>query len=242
MFHGPKWGIFALNGQPVVTGSVMGVSYRKEYRVASYPIEDGGFRNYNKVEGPYEARVVFAVDGSTPLGAYLTGPVANVANRHSVLQSIEAALSVTDLFAIVTPEFTYTAANIVYFDYDRSWRGMSKSSSMLLLEVGAQQIRLAPPGAFTNATVAAPSGADSQNAGTVQTQNPTKGQLPLSSNDSDAQSKGTVTVGPAIPTDMVPDVYSYRPPPSASSFGNPTDEGLFGPSTVGPSAINFGQM
>jgi hypothetical protein len=125
---------------------------------------------------------------------------------------------------------------------------MNKSSSMLLLEVGAQQIRLAPPGAFTNATVAAPSGADSQNTGTVQTQNPTKSQLPLSSNDSDAQLKGTVTVRPATPaetydpTNMAPDVYLCNPPPSASSFGNPSDEGLFGPSTVGPSAINFGQM
>ena len=170
MFQGPKWGIFSPGGQPVVTGSVTSVAYRKGYRVASYPVEPGGFRNYNKVEEPYEVRVQFAVDGSTALGSYLIGPVAAVAVRHSVLQAIEAALSVTDLFAVVTPEFIYTSANLVHFDYERKARG---AVSMILLEIGVQQIRIAPAAAFSNANVAKASGADPVDGGPVQPTTPT---------------------------------------------------------------------
>ena len=71
MFLPSQWGIFTMSGSPVITGKVLGVAYRKSWRTADFPVEQNSFASYNKAEEPWEARVQFAVDGSTPLGSYV---------------------------------------------------------------------------------------------------------------------------------------------------------------------------
>ena len=171
LFSGPSWGIFSQSGKPVITGSVLGVAYRKSYHVADFPIERGTFASYNKVETPGETRVQFAVDGSAGLLSLLAGPVGATQNRHEALVAIEAACAVTDLFSVVTPEFTYATANLVHFDYERKARG---STSLLLIDVYCQEIRIAPSPAF--ASTKSPSATAPANGGTVQPQAPTAPQ------------------------------------------------------------------
>ena len=63
MFAGPQWGIFRA-GQPVIIGdSVIGVDYRREWRVSDHSLEKGAFASYDKVAVPYDVRVTFAFSG-----------------------------------------------------------------------------------------------------------------------------------------------------------------------------------
>ena len=174
MFSPSKWGIFDQSGQPIITGGVLGIAYRESWRVSSYPIEEGAFQNYNKVAEPWEARVQFAVDGSTLLGSFLIGPFGNTASRRQVLRTIKDACASTDLYTVNTPEFIYPSANIVHYDYERRTKG---SVSMIVLDVWCEEIRIAPAAAFTNTK--APDGADAQNGGSVQSTTPAAPEPPV---------------------------------------------------------------
>ena len=193
MFLPSQWGIFTMSGSPVITGKVLGVAYRKSWRTADFPVEQNSFASYNKAEEPWEARVQFAVDGSTPLGSYLIGPIGATANRRQVLAKIEAACSTIDLFAVSTPEWIYPSASLVHMDYERRARG---ATSMIVLDVGVQQVRIAPAPAFTN--VKSPDGADAQNGGAPQATSPTPDQQQ------------------SIPTPAAPPATAPAPPPSAN--------------------------
>ena len=72
-----QWGIYK-DGLPVVVAdSVVSFGFKKDWNIADYPVEEGSFESYDKVETPFGARVRFASGGST-------------ANRQALLQSIEA--------------------------------------------------------------------------------------------------------------------------------------------------------
>ena len=63
---GPQWGIFDQSLQPVIVGdSCLLVDYRKEFRISDYPIEQGDFASYNKVETPYDFKMTFTKGGSS---------------------------------------------------------------------------------------------------------------------------------------------------------------------------------
>jgi hypothetical protein len=73
-FGPPRWGIFSSFGVPLLTGdSVIAVDYRREYRISDYPVEQGGFGSYNKVQEPYDVRVTIAVSGKSTLTDFGTG-------------------------------------------------------------------------------------------------------------------------------------------------------------------------
>ena len=174
-FLGPQWGIFNDAGAPVFVGNaVVGVDYRQSNRVADYPIEGNSFASYNKVASPWDLRISFAVDGSTGFGHYLTGEQALLGpqNRFLFLAELDQAVMSTKLYNVVTPEFSYTSANLVHYDYRRQSRG---ASSMLIVDVWCQEIRHAALPEFSNTKV--PSGAAAVNGGSVQ-MSPVTGTFP----------------------------------------------------------------
>lgn len=172
-FQGPQWGIFDQANRPVITGdTVLGVDFRKEWRVSDYPIEEGGFASYNKVRTPFDIRVRFAYSGKGSilsaitsggvLGQIAAGRNPSLANRTAFLQSLDAAAGSLSLFNVVTPEFTYAGCNIVHYDYRREAR---HGATMLIVDVWLNEIRVAPSPQFSNTKQ--PSGADPVNGGTV---------------------------------------------------------------------------
>ena len=167
LFRQSAWGIFDSKGVAIVTGAIVALDYHHEYRVSNYRQENGAFRSYNKVEMPFEGRVSIAVDGSTTLGNLLTGPSSNMFNRAQALSAIEAALSTTDLYSLRTPEATYDSVNLNNFGYSRRSRG---PTSMIVLDVGITQIRIAPTPQFSQVNVKSPDAADPENGGVVQPQ------------------------------------------------------------------------
>src|ERR1035437_11025940 len=55
----PHWGIYDVAGLKTVIepDSFLGFDYRNETNISTYPIEQGGFASYNKVNTPFDARV-----------------------------------------------------------------------------------------------------------------------------------------------------------------------------------------
>lgn len=146
-----QWGIFDQGGaQIVVPDSVVGFGYSAEYRVADYPIEQGGFESYDKVALPFLARVVMAKGGT-------------LAERQSFHQAIEAIRGDRELYNVITPEALYVNCNITRVELDRS---QQRGAGMLTVEIYLQEIRQKATAQFSNSRDAA--SASPANGGAVQ--------------------------------------------------------------------------
>lgn len=155
------WGIFTTAGVAIVVpDSIVDFAYQKEFRVPTYPIEQGGFISYNKVELPFDSRVTMAKGGAN-------------SDRESFLNLMDTLVASTDLYTITTPEKSYMNANIVAFDYERR---ADKGAKLLLVGLHLEEIRSTTAPAFSSTK--SPAGAVSVNQGPLQSQAPTPGQTP----------------------------------------------------------------
>lgn len=192
LFAGPQWGIFQ-NGIPILIGdSVVGVDYRREWRVSTYPVEQGGFASYNKVSEPYDIRVTFACSGSQSLvstilaggaiGALITGTDPAAENRTAFMIALEQIGASLGLLDVITPEFTFSSCNITHIDYRREAR---RGATMVLIDVWLVEIRQSGVATFT--ATKDTSGAAAVDNGAVQPSTapanitPTPASSPLSS-------------------------------------------------------------
>jgi hypothetical protein len=156
-----QWGIFQ-NGVPVVIAdTVADFSYKQDWSIANYPIEQGGFETYDKVNTPFMTRVRLASGGSQ-------------ANRQSLLDQIAAIGGTVDLYDVVTPEAIYTNVNVAGYDYRRSAEG---GVGMITVDVRLVQVQTAAASSFTNTQ--SPSAANPVNGGTVQGQQPGQGTITI---------------------------------------------------------------
>lgn len=148
---GPQWGIFDDDGQPVITGdSCLSFEYAKDSRVADFPIENGGFESYNKVDLPADCKITFAIGGTT-------------AARSDFLQYMRDAISALDLFFCVTPDISYGDMNIVHYDYRRT---VESGVQLMAVDIWLREIREAAAPEFTSTK--SPTGEATKNNGTVQ--------------------------------------------------------------------------
>ncbi|MBF0858160.1 hypothetical protein HKD24_02900 [Gluconobacter sp. LMG 31484] len=178
-----QWGIFdSTNTQLLTSGRVMGIEYKNSYMVSDAPIAasdqvGGGFASYNKVKMPYSARVIMVCDGtetgSDGILSAITKLIPNLSGktgqhvRASFISTLESLCADTNLYSVVTPEFTATNANILGY----RWRRESRSGvTMLMAEIMIQQIRNTGTAAYTN--TAQPQGEEAVQNGTVQTTTP----------------------------------------------------------------------
>lgn len=154
----PKWGIF-LNGVNALNpDSIVGFEYKDESKVASFPIENGGFASYDKVDVPWDIRVEMTKGGT-------------LASRSQFLKTLKAAKQSLNLYTVVTPEISIPSGNITHFDYRRTEKS---GVTLMTFSVWLQEIRTAGTPAFTS--TASPNGASPQNGGTVQPTAPTPSQ------------------------------------------------------------------
>lgn len=162
---GTQWGIFDSNGDQVVQpDSVVTLDYRKEYSISDYPVEQGAFASYDKVETPYEVTVRMTKGGS-------------LSDRQAFLASIDAIKGDTNLYSIATPEVTLANGNITSVDYSRR---ADKGVGLITVEIRVIEIRqtaqqqfVNTPSAFSSGDVVNPASSDPANGGVVQPQVPT---------------------------------------------------------------------
>lgn len=155
---GTRWGIFSEEGIPLLIGdSVKAFDYKKDARLADYPLEKGGFGSYNKVQTPYDARLSFSVGGTE-------------ASRAAFLKMCDKLIASLTIVTAVTPEISYPSANVVHYDLRRT---SQNGVTLLTVEVWIQEVRQTARTEFTQAgETASPSGADVQSGGQVQAATP----------------------------------------------------------------------
>jgi hypothetical protein len=163
-----EWGLFDQGGNPILTGDcVAEVDYRHDYRVSDFPVEQGAFASYNKVQTPFIGRIVFMVGGNDAFFG------AAVASRTAFLAQAEAMCSGLDLYSLVTPEVTYASVNCVSMDYRRTARD---GVTLMRVEISVEEVRVAPAPQFTNSKTA--DGAVSQDQGVAPVTPVTSSPLP----------------------------------------------------------------
>ncbi|MDE1007001.1 MAG: hypothetical protein OSB38_15170 [Paraburkholderia fungorum] len=154
-FAKPVWGVFDTNNQPVaIADSVRAVQFRGESNVPDYPLEQGGFQSYNKVQRPFASVVSLACGGDEQ-------------RRANFLSAIEQAKQSTNLYSIVMPEVVYNNANIVAYDYRREQKN---GATLLTVDLHIEEIRVNATAAFAN--VQNPASADTVSQGQVQATTP----------------------------------------------------------------------
>lgn len=148
-FGTPQWGLF-LNGEPaVIADNVLSFEFKQDFRISDYPVEQGAFETYNKVQVPYDVRLQFSTGGS-------------VSERQTLIQSVDSIIGSTDTFDAVTPEKVYQSVNPVHQDIRRTSRN---GVGLLVIDVYCREIRVTAAQQFTNAQQGGTSSSSSATAG-----------------------------------------------------------------------------
>lgn len=148
--------------RPVVEAdSVLDFGYRNEVDIPDFPIQDGSFANYNRVNLPYEASVRLSKGGSEE-------------DRRNFLNQIDTIMNTTDLFQIITPEKTYENVNPVRFEMIR--RGANGAFFLTEVDLYFREIRTVVQ-QYTTTSLATqnardPSALPVENRGTVNGERP----------------------------------------------------------------------
>jgi len=139
----PNWGIFDSSGKKLGDSSSGGLfkkikgllgesslstlsfEVKKETKISDFPIEEGGFASYNKVQMPNSPVITLIFSGSE-------------AERMSFINDIDYACKSTELFSIITPEATYINHSIESFNYSKSNSG---GGGWLQVEIFLKEIR-----------------------------------------------------------------------------------------------------
>lgn len=146
-----QWGIYLGAFPVVVADNVVSFDYRQQWTISDYPVEQGAFESYDKVQTPYNGRFRFTAGGSET-------------NRQLLLDSIAAVAGDLNLYTIITPEAIYTSCNVTHYDYSRS---SNNGAGLITVDVWAEEVRQTVTAAMSN--TASPSSASQTNVGTVQT-------------------------------------------------------------------------
>lgn len=93
--------------EPVlVPDSFLTFSHRREANVATYPIQNGGYVNYDKVLNPAETFIRVSKGGSAQ-------------DRRDFLETLDSIIENIGLYDILTPEKTYLNVDIMRYDLVR---------------------------------------------------------------------------------------------------------------------------
>jgi hypothetical protein len=165
IIDGPQWGIFNADMTPAIIGdSVVSEALVKESKISSYPVEapdtktgQAGFQSYNKVQMPFQARVAISQAG-------------DVATRQAFMDAVDAAYQSLTLYSVVTPEKTYTSANVVHYSFDRDVR----QTSRIVADIWLEEVRTTATA--TLSATANPLSAAQTDTGAVQGNAPTPAQ------------------------------------------------------------------
>lgn len=146
-----QWGAFKNGVAVIFADNVVDLSFKQDWAISSYPIEQGGFESYDKVNSPFEVRVRFSSGGSE-------------LDRQSLLKSVTTVSKSLELFDIVTPEATYPNVNLMHYSYQRA---ADHGAGMIVVDTWWVEIRQNAQAAFSNTK--SPSGAGAVNGGTTPT-------------------------------------------------------------------------
>lgn len=148
----PVWGIYDnAGGLAIYPDSFNAIETQKEEAISTFPVEQGGFQSYNKVETPYRLRVILTKGGS-------------IDERSAFLSACNDLRSTTDLYSVITPEEVYDNGNVTRVGQVRN---AQQGAQLLTVELIVEEIRQSATVAYTPAPQS-PSNAAQVNDGSVQ--------------------------------------------------------------------------
>lgn len=155
-------------GTVIVPDTVPKFEFRGDRRISDYPVEQGAFASYNKVQEPFSIRMQMVCSGlnyaQEAINALSLNIGQNYMQKADFLKTLDGMLATTDLFNIVTPDAIYKNANMEHYDYRRE---SNDGATMLKIEVWFREVRVAKAAAYTQTD--SPSAADSTSTGSVKT-------------------------------------------------------------------------
>ena len=114
-----------VTGQQGPILSFNALEYMQETKISDFPVEEGGFASYNKVQLPGVPTVTLALAGSQ-------------SDRSTFLNAIDAACLSTTLYFVVTPETVYGPVSLERYSYTRR---SDKGATLLMVEIVCKEIR-----------------------------------------------------------------------------------------------------
>lgn len=145
------WGVFNANGQPIADyDSVVSADYRDDARVSDYPIEEGSFASYNKVDNPFSTQIMLSCGGS-------------LERRAAFQVALRSAKKALTLYTVITEDGTFENCNLVAIDWAR---GQQDGAHIIKAFCEFREIRVRGTAAFSQTQE--PSGASSISQGQVQ--------------------------------------------------------------------------
>lgn len=149
-FAGPAWGLFQSGRRVIDAESVVSFDYKQNWNLPTFPLEQGAFETYDKVELPFDVKFRFSMGGS-------------IADRQALLASVDQVANSLELFDAVTPERVYPNVNVSHYDYRRV---ANSGVGLLVVDVWCVKIRVTAQTAFSNTQ--SPSAQGVRQGGTVQ--------------------------------------------------------------------------
>jgi hypothetical protein len=148
-FFGPQWGIFLNGAQVIPYNSVLDFDYKQDWPLSDYPVEDGGFQSYDKVQLPFDIKIRLASGGTE-------------AERQALLAAVDFYANSLELFDVITPEKAYTSCNITHYDYKRS---SHNGVGVIVVDLWFIEVRVTATSTYTNTQ--SPGVAGPQSSGAV---------------------------------------------------------------------------
>jgi hypothetical protein len=141
-----------ITGQQGPILSFNALEYLQETKISDFPVEEGGFASYNKVQLPGVPTVTLALAGSQ-------------SDRSTFLNAIDAACLSTTLYFVVTPETVYGPVSLERYSYTRR---SERGATLLMVEISCKEIRQVTAQYSTVSTPKNPDAVVGVNSGSVQ--------------------------------------------------------------------------
>lgn len=125
---GPPYQIvsYETGKQIILPDSVISFEYKGQARLAGYPMEEGAFSTYNKVQTPYDIRIRMVCGGNS----WMT--------REAFMTAMQGLQQSLEVVQIVTPDQTYNRVNMERWDYKRT---AQNGVSLLTVDAAFSEIR-----------------------------------------------------------------------------------------------------
>jgi len=150
--------------------SVISVEPVRDTRLADFPLQNGSFAMYNRVQLPRTVKITLALDG-------------NDNDRSYFLDQIEAACLSTNLYSIFTANYTFTSSPGVAgyalesYSYERK---ATRGSTLLTVAITCKEVRQVSPATSTTSSPIVspqdPASTPAVNGGIQQPAAPTQSQ------------------------------------------------------------------
>jgi len=152
------WGVYTLAGTEVFdVDSVVDLKITNKATVSDFPVEQGSFASYNKVNVPNAVKVRLAVGGQARIAAFQ----AALANE----------LGAPNLYNVATPTTVYLNVTLESYDYAQS---SESGLNLLVVDLAMKEVREVSP-AYTTVKIPHPKNPTSASKsvnGKVQAQAP----------------------------------------------------------------------